>query len=230
MAQTPQKIVQTAGRDRLGELERVEKLRKGILDFWQSKHEMTKDEMEGISFSGSDLLQLKILLSDTNNVITYLLTRSFTRWLQKVGLISDAQYERMITDIDHQNVNANGFDVDFQDEGLSIVAEAKANLPVADKRFGAAQLSALKKDVKGLSVGKQKGRGKKRDLSDAYKFLVLLNSDHIEQACNHLIEYCRTKMDPQVQLTPLKTDEPIGSPAKLDKKVIYIVKVSLNVV
>ena len=101
-----------------------------------------------------------------------------------------AQYDAIRCDIERTNANANGFDVQVSDkigETDGIVAEVKCNIPVKPDRFGAAQLTNLKKDVEGLLHGKTKAKG--LDTKNYLKFLVLLDDgERVRTAAENFVK------------------------------------------
>ncbi|MCH5157781.1 MAG: hypothetical protein J1F33_01165 [Clostridiales bacterium] len=132
-----------------------------------------------------DLLVLKNATSVINNFITYKLTLAFLERLKQLGFIDRTQFERMEVDLEHTSVNANGFDVLFND-GIPIVAEVKGNVPCKGNRFGANQRKKIIKDLYALKKGKTKS---KICSEKYYKFMVLLDdSKNIKEALVALVK------------------------------------------
>lgn len=119
----------------------------------------------------STLLRLKNLLGGVNNLITLQATIAFTDYLLRRGFIDTHQAAKMRKAIQSQHANANGYDIEYL-ESVPILAEVKCNIPVKGNDFGAAQKNGIIKDVKGLMFGKTKAMPR-----DAYKFMVILNTD-----------------------------------------------------
>ena len=119
----------------------------------------------------SGLLRLKNTLSKVNNRITTLATIGFVDYLLARDFIPAQQAEEMKTAIRSQHANANGYDIKHL-EGVPIIAEIKCNIPVKRDEFGAAQANGIKGDITGLLQGK-----KKEESPDAFKFMVILNTD-----------------------------------------------------
>ena len=119
----------------------------------------------------SDLLTLKNATHIINNFITYKLTLAFLERLYNWNFIQSSQYEQMQISIERTSINANGFDVLYQ-EDTCIVAEVKGNIPCRGKRFGATQRKSIIKDLIALKKGKTKS---KVSTDGYYKFMVLLD-------------------------------------------------------
>lgn len=140
--------------------------------------------------STHDMVELKNVLSNINNIITLRITLAFAEWLHRCGIVDAAQHAAIRCDIERTNANANGFDVQFSGRvgsARGIVAEVKCNIPVKPDRFGAAQLTNLEKDVEGLLHGKTKAKG--FDTSDCLKFLVLLDDgERVRKAAVRFVE------------------------------------------
>ena len=148
---------------------------------------------DGIDYYGrmstAEFVELKNVLSNINNIITLRITHAFAEWLHLHGVVDNAQFAAICAGIEGTNANANGYDVQFEGRvgrTHGIVAEVKCNIPVKPDRFGAAQLSNLKKDVEGLLHGKAKAKG--LDTTNYLKFLVLLDDDgRVRPAAEHFI-------------------------------------------
>lgn len=117
------------------------------------------------------LLRLKNTLSKVNNRITTLATIGFVDYLLARDFIPAPQAEEMKITIRSQHANANGYDIKHLD-GVPIIAEIKCNIPVKRDEFGAAQTNGIKDDITGLLHGKKKEKS-----PDAFKFMVILNTD-----------------------------------------------------
>ena len=109
-----------------------------IIPYMRNEFDIQKD------IQLKDLLVLKNATSVINNFITYKLTLAFLERLKQPGFIDRTQFERMEVDLEHTSVNANGFDVLFND-CIPIVAEVKGNVPCKGNRFGANQRKKLLK-------------------------------------------------------------------------------------
>lgn len=170
--------------------------------------------------STRDMVELKNVLSNINNIITLRITLAFADWLRRHGVVDKAQYDTICADIESTSANANGFDVLFSDkiggtDGL--IAEVKCNIPVKPDRFGAAQLANLEKDVDGLLYGKTKAKG--LDTKNYLKFLVLLDDgERVRTAAEHFVSTMRKKG---------RNIDVINKPGSLRTDTIYIVTLKL---
>ena len=164
--------------------------------------------------STRDFVELKNVLSNINNIITLRITHTFAEWLHLHGVVDKAQFAAICADIEGTNANANGYDVQFKGRvgcADGIVAEVKCNIPVKPDRFGAAQLTNLEKDVKGLLHGKTKASGV--NPKNYLKFLVLLDDgERVSTAAKHFADAMRKKdyavvtITESVQPSQLRTD------------------------
>ena len=93
----------------------------------------------------------------------------------------------------------------------------KCNIPVAVKRFGAAQKKGIIKDINGLITGKTKSAIK--DTSKYYKFMVVLEVDGIKDAMNHIVKNFKFR-----NVCVLNTN----NNNSLDKQTVYIVYIDLE--
>lgn len=203
---------------------RKERLCAAINKFLQDKFFATNLPMQKIAFSVEDLLRLKQALSSVNNLVTTFLTFSFADYLHDIKLIDDKQLPLLRNKIDSTNPNANGYDVCFQYEDVSIVAEVKANVPASSdgKRYGGAQLRALIKDIEGLWEGK--GSVDKKTHERSYKFMVILDCGDMTQARGQLLENCQ-RIREDIKLQELKRDS--GTPP-LRQDTVYVLALSLE--
>ena len=120
-----------------------------------------------------DLLGLKSVLSNVNNMLTYKTTLSFVNWLSQKRNFTTVQKDSIIQQIDSISPNANGYDVDIS-EPERIFAEVKTTIPINNsKGFGSAQRKSIIKDLKKLS---------RPENSSALKFMVLLDNENVRDA------------------------------------------------
>lgn len=120
-----------------------------------------------------DLLGLKSVLSNVNNMLTYKTTLSFVNWLSQKRNFTTVQKDSIIQQIDSISPNANGYDVDIS-EPERILAEVKTTIPINNsKGFGSAQRKSIIKDLQKLS---------RPENSSALKFMVLLDNENVRDA------------------------------------------------
>lgn len=196
-----------------------------INKFWQEKFRVMNIPFEKITLGVEDLLRMKQTLSSINNLVTTFLTFSFADYLHDIELINDTQLQKLRNKIDKTSPNENGYDVCFKkDEDVSIVAEVKANVPASTdgKKYGAAQLQALIKDIEGLSEGK--GSVNEKMLEHSYKFMVILNCGDMAQAKGQLLRSCQ-KIRNDIKIQEL---EPDGGTPPLRQDTVYVLALSLE--
>ena len=120
-----------------------------------------------------DLLGLKSVLSNVNNMLTYKTTLSFVNWLSQKRNFTTEQKDSIIQKIDSISPNANGYDVDIS-EPERILAEVKTTIPINNsKGFGSEQRKSIIKDLQKLS---------RPENSSALKFMVLLDNENVRDA------------------------------------------------
>ena len=172
---------------------------------------------ESYQFEGKQLLNAKTMLSDVNNLITLIVTEKFIEFLKDNKYLDSPQCKKIKAIVNGINANANGYDIEFDDNKLPIIAEVKCNIPVAVKRFGAAQKKGIIKDINGLITGKTKSAIK--DTSKYYKFMVVLEVDGIKDAMNHIVKNFKFR-----NVCVLNTN----NNNSLDKQTVYIVYIDLE--
>lgn len=133
----------------------------------------------------SDFIELKRTISCINNIITLKTTLAFIDFLLDNQIIDEDIRNKMIEGVLATNVNANGFDVEYDQDGTRIIAEVKCNIPVNKHSFGAAQIEGITSDLKGLSEGKTKGPD---SVKDFLKFMVMLNYGPVEESMGKIIK------------------------------------------
>ena len=140
---------------------------------WQNKNgQLTRD----IPLSSlKNVVLLKSALHNINNIATLKTTELLVDKLVKFFPVRFKAVEKDIRNkIRNESPNANGYDIQFESDTVSFVAEIKCNIPFQqDKqgnwKFGANQTNGIKKDIENLKFGKSKAdlkKGKKY-----YKFL-----------------------------------------------------------
>ncbi len=135
-------------------------------------------------FNQEDLIELKTVLADINNVLTFRTTITATNWLCAFFKFEIPRKEEILKTIDQIKPNTKGFDIDIT-EPIKIIAEVKCISPVNNGgKFGAAQWNSILDDFHKLKNGK----GTLPDTSKYYKFVFLLDlGERTDQAINHLL-------------------------------------------
>lgn len=167
------------------------------------------------------LIGLKKVLGDVNNIITMRTTIAFAEELRVKKIIDKKQHDEILQLIDSTNPNSPGFDVNYAD----IIAEVKCNIPADGDKFGQAQKDGIVNDIHNLIHGK----GKINDTSTYYKFFVLLDDDnHVRKAMKNLMNSIKWN-NVFLQATKITVKEfkhvTIGS---YSKSCIYIVYIPIN--
>lgn len=102
-----------------------------------------------------DLIQLKTVLSDLNNVLTLKITVSAAKWICKYFKLGESHKKAIYKKIDDTKPNTNGFDI-LIDSPIKLVAEVKCITPInKGNRYGAAQWYAILGDALKLKNGKK---------------------------------------------------------------------------
>lgn len=131
------------------------------------------------------LSELKVLLSDINNIFTMKVCLRFGEWLGRaLSLSAEAQLNIRET-ILSTPPNANGYDIEIR-EPISVIAEVKCNIPInGGMVYGSAQRNGIIKDIRSLIEGKSKSSAQP---DTCLKFLVLLDIPEVRGATQHLIK------------------------------------------
>ena len=148
--------------------------RQNDIDFYSS---MTQEE----------IVELKTVLADINNLLTFKTTLASVNWLFKIFGFNEEIKEKTLEEINKTSSNANGFDIHILDESYKIIAEVKCISPVNNgEKFGAAQRNSILADFQSLKQGKSKE--KINAIDKYYKFLFLLDLGYnTEQAIKNLL-------------------------------------------
>ena len=123
------------------------------------------------------LIELKSILSDINNIMTLISTRSIATKILSILSLNNEDRERILNVIDNQKPNSNGFDIRI-DSPVKILVEVKCNSLIHNKRFGAAQINAILDDARKLrleSSRNMKVRKSIQDTKDYIKIIAIVN-------------------------------------------------------
>lgn len=163
----------------MAEYDRERELAERLNDFLVSCLGVPEaDYYSGMDFNS--FMKLKSVLSNINNIITMKVTCSFVEWLAVQMNWNDEVTELAVNSIISTKPNANGYDVEIEIGGRSIIAEVKCNRPInGGYAYGAAQRHGIEKDVKSLVEGKSKS---KMVPSDCLKFMVFIDLPEVRKA------------------------------------------------
>lgn len=212
--------------------QREDTLKKAFNSFWQNTLNSTEDFYSKLSVT--DLIKLKLALSDINNIITLRLTLAAAKFLHTNWIINEKQKEELIKAINKVSPNANGYDIEIQEDGNypPVIAEVKANVPcVGNKtqingitvgaRYGAKQKEELKKDIDSLRNGKSKAKIQPNSNPAPLKFIFVLDfgTGAIEDFIKSL---------PQEYTGKVVLYEPNYKLNDLDPNKVYIVPITIE--
>jgi hypothetical protein len=178
-----------------------------------------------------DLIELKTVLADINNVLTFKTTISAANWLCNFfGLDTDTQ-KNILETVDKTKPNTKGFDIHVL-EPYKVIAEVKCISPVNNGgKFGAAQWNSILDDFHKLKNGK----GVLLDTSKYYKFLFLLDlGDRTDQAITQLLRISKGTSDKPLRANRHQIKEHIsllGDTEKLENlsfDKVYLKKIQLD--
>lgn len=149
-------------------------------------------------FNLEDLIELKTVLADINNVLTFRTTITAVNWLTDFFEFETKTKEEILKTIDQIKPNTKGFDIDIS-EPFKIIAEVKCISPVNNGgKFGSAQWNSILDDFHKLKNGK----GTLLDTSKHYKFVFLLDlGERTDQAITQLL-----KPSKGISETPLRAN------------------------
>lgn len=149
------------------------------------------------ALKNEDILELKTVLSDINNLLTYKLTLIAGKWLGSFFSFNKKYQQTILENIDSIKPNAQGFDIVIN-KPIKIIAEVKCNVPVkGGSKFGAMQTKKLIEDVQKLLNGKRQIL----DTSEYLKFLFVINiGDRSEEALTNLTKKTKIRKENEERL------------------------------
>ena len=133
----------------------------------------------------ADLIELKTVLADIHNVLTFRTTIAAANWICTFFKIDEKSKLNILEIIDRIKPNTKGFDIVIQ-EPFKLIAEVKCISPVNNgSKFGSAQWNSILDDFYKLKFGK----GALLDTTQFFKFLFILDlGDRTDQAITQLIK------------------------------------------
>ncbi|MCK9197465.1 MAG: hypothetical protein M0P16_10845 [Syntrophales bacterium] len=160
----------------------------------------------------TQILSLKSVLSDINNLLTLRLTFSLAEWICDRFNISGDARRTILDTIRASKPNTNGYDIELSFP--AIVAEVKCNIPInAGTEYGSAQRNGLRKDIEGLVNGKSKSS---KVTSECFKLLGLCDTAEVRAATDHFVKNLPADLNRKLVI------EPNGEDA-IDDQHVYIV-------
>jgi hypothetical protein len=177
----------------------------------------------------NDLMELKTVLADINNLLTFQMTIAAANWIFEYFNIDETTRLKNIASVDNTKPNSKGFDILILDP-YKIIAEVKCISPVNNGRaFGVAQHDSIMNDVHKLIHGK----GKIVDTTKFFKFLFLIDlEDRSDQAITQLLKETKGTTPAANKYNGLKKDKIILlNDDKLDSlnlRTVYLKKLKIN--
>ncbi len=158
--------------------DRTTELKKKLNGFLKNLTKSDKDYYS--TFNQSQLLDLKMALSDVNNVLTLKTTLAFGHWIADFFNLSNEEHKQIVKEINETKPNTNGFDI--QVSKRKIIAEIKCIIPI-NKGFyyGAAQRNSILDDAIKLIKGK-------RALPNTTKHIKLIGLIDLDEKTDKAIE------------------------------------------
>jgi len=144
------------------------------------------------------IISLKTVLSDINNLITLRLAFSLASWICDRFNVSEGERKQILDIIKSSKPNTNGYDIELSVP--NIIAEIKCNIPInAGRVYGSAQQNGLRKDIEGLLAGKSKS-SKKADKST--KLLGLYDTPEVRAATEHFVKNLPANLKQKLIIDP----------------------------
>lgn len=221
---------------------RTRELIENYIDFIKVLHNTPIEANVSID----NLLKLKSVLSDVNNVMTLLTTRSVAEQLTKELQMNPDVREKVFQYIDGRKPNTNGFDIQISttDEiqisaPAGILVEVKCNSLVHGKKLSADQINAILEDARKLRLEALRCKKVSQNIPDTKNYIKIValvnfsskpNEDLISQITRETI--CRETTNPARKermkvkkfLKPLSSFSQIKEITELDN--VYIIVLS----
>lgn len=180
------------------------------------------------------LLQLKSILSNVNNIVTLLATKTFARQLSKALSLSEEDTSSLFNEVENKNANSNGFDIMLETKNYNIIAEIKCNKPINNgDKMGQQQKSGIWDDALKLLNGGKEGI----HTQDYIKIIAISNFDYKDwiSITNSITQKVKIKSQDEQRIKridvidKLKTLSSVTDiPLIVDKQYIYIVPISYH--
>ena len=144
-----------------------------------------------------DILELKTVLSDINNLLTFKLTLAAGNWICNYFSLGPKNRKIILDKIDSTKPNEQGFDILIH-EPIKVVAEVKCNAPVKlGSKFGAMQSKKLLEDAQKLL----KGNRQLLETKNYLKFLFVIDlGDRSHKAIANVIKKTNIRKENEERL------------------------------
>lgn len=147
---------------------RTEALQSKLNSFFYSITHENRDYFSNLS--NNELIRLKSVLTDVNNILTLKATFAFALWMVNFFDLPPSVGETLLEKVNRTKPNTNGFDIELPEE--KIVAEIKCIIPInGGNYFGQAQKNAILDDAIKLTNGKRSIP----DTTDYFKIIGLVD-------------------------------------------------------
>ena len=208
---------------------RSKDLARKLNDFVSKLTSDNKDYFE--TLNQEQLIELKLALSDINNVLTLKTTCFFANWLSEFFEFEKDEKDKLIEKVNQTKPNTNGYDIEI-DNTYKIVAEIKCIIPINNSnKFGAAQRNAILDDAIKLEKGK-------RVISDTSEFIKIIGlidlGEKTDSAINELIRPSKNirttqkiRLDRHEIVKKLKVIRENTKSQDLNAEYIYIKKIKI---
>lgn len=180
----------------------------------------------------SDLLDLKTVLADVNNLLTLNMTICAAEWICNFFQLDNSYKQAVLAKVDDTKPNTNGFDINVITHTQKIIAEVKCIAPInKGDKYGAAQWNSILDDASKLKNGK----GALSDTSVCFKFIFLVDlGERTNQAITKLLRQSKGTSDKPLRANRHKvkehilllTDTDVKENLVLDKIYIKTIKLS----
>lgn len=131
------------------------------------------------------LIELKSTLSDINNIMTLISTRSIATKLSEALKLNDEDKNRLFGAIDSQKPNTNGFDIRI-DTPVKVLVEVKCNALIRNGKLDAAQIDAILEDAQKLRLKSPRHTKAGKDIeniNDYIKIIAITNIPKHDDSC-----------------------------------------------
>lgn len=134
------------------------------------------------------LIELKSILSDINNIMTLISTRSIATKILSILSLNNEDRERILNVIDNQKPNSNGFDIRI-DSPIKILVEVKCNSLIHNKKFGAAQINAILDDARKLRLESSRNIKVRKFMEFIYSRIIPDNHPHFHKVVRPNVQF-----------------------------------------
>lgn len=171
----------------------------------------------------TNLVKLKTLLSDINNIFTLKLTLSALDWICLNFKIDNILKTELLKKIDAIKPNTNGFDIIIEE--YKIVAEVKCVFP---SNNGNKYLAAQRNGILDDAIKLIKGKKQISNTSDYFKFLFVINvGPRTDNAIDSLLKHSVGRTENILRNNRHKIKENIEllkskNISELNTKVVYL--------